>query len=402
MSCIYQALTNENATEGSLKVNGDLVVTGSISGVLSSAAENLKTTGADVNISASAPPTTNQVLKATSATTATWQNDAAGGDVSSSIGSSTNNAITRFDGVTGKLIQESTAILNDNGGITMNHSGGGEIFTIDALDSAGQLIVFKDGGLFVGGIDYSYGFNNFSFDVTNNVGGRVSNAFTIQSENDNNFVGIGTAYPLSRLHINEDDKTLSTFIQPNPGTVLLCNKENINSTISNICSSNTPQNRPVLHGIRSRGSNAVPTAVVPGDLITTILGSAYDGSVIQAPCSIDIVADGTPTLGTDAPCGIQFKTGTNALNRISRLTIGSDGDVLIGTGDLIVVGNIQTGIVQKGPYTVGTLPVGVTGMTTFVTDSTQTLQVGIGTQVVGGSGNYVPVHFDDIGNWIIG
>jgi len=43
------------------------------------AAESLQTTGASVDVAAAAPPTTGQVLKATGATTATWQNEAGGG-----------------------------------------------------------------------------------------------------------------------------------------------------------------------------------------------------------------------------------------------------------------------------------------------------------------------------------
>jgi hypothetical protein len=43
-------------------------------------ANAIATTGADVNVDAAAPPTTDQVLTATSATTATWQ-DAAGASV---------------------------------------------------------------------------------------------------------------------------------------------------------------------------------------------------------------------------------------------------------------------------------------------------------------------------------
>lgn len=43
------------------------------------AANSLKTTGAVVNVSSAAPPTTSQVLTATSATTATWQNPTASG-----------------------------------------------------------------------------------------------------------------------------------------------------------------------------------------------------------------------------------------------------------------------------------------------------------------------------------
>jgi len=46
-------------------------------------ASALGTTGADVNVDAAAPPTTGQVLKATGATTATWQAEAGGGGGSS-------------------------------------------------------------------------------------------------------------------------------------------------------------------------------------------------------------------------------------------------------------------------------------------------------------------------------
>lgn len=42
-------------------------------------ATSLDTTGAAVDVSASAPPTTGQVLTATSATTATWQTPSSGG-----------------------------------------------------------------------------------------------------------------------------------------------------------------------------------------------------------------------------------------------------------------------------------------------------------------------------------
>lgn len=42
-------------------------------------ATSLDTTGAAVDVSASAPPTTGQVLTATSATTATWQTPSGGG-----------------------------------------------------------------------------------------------------------------------------------------------------------------------------------------------------------------------------------------------------------------------------------------------------------------------------------
>lgn len=46
------------------------------------AATDLATTGADVNVDAAAPPTVGQILKATSATTATWQDEAAASGLS--------------------------------------------------------------------------------------------------------------------------------------------------------------------------------------------------------------------------------------------------------------------------------------------------------------------------------
>jgi hypothetical protein len=79
----YQSMINSSIVEGDLIVDGlavirgDLDVKGNIIGEIVGAAGDLETTGADVNISASAPPTTGQVLKATSATTATWQDPSA-------------------------------------------------------------------------------------------------------------------------------------------------------------------------------------------------------------------------------------------------------------------------------------------------------------------------------------
>ncbi len=72
-------------------------------------------------------PANGQALKYNS-TTSKWENSAAGaGDVTGPA-SATDNAITRFDGTTGKTIQNSTATLDDNGnfagvnGLTFNTS----------------------------------------------------------------------------------------------------------------------------------------------------------------------------------------------------------------------------------------------------------------------------------------
>jgi hypothetical protein len=79
------------------------------------AANSLKTTGAVVDVAAAAPPSVGQVLRATSATTATWQTPAAGDVVGPA--SAVDDAIVRFDGITGKLVQNSAATIADATGV---------------------------------------------------------------------------------------------------------------------------------------------------------------------------------------------------------------------------------------------------------------------------------------------
>lgn len=67
-----------------LKRSGSTVVGDTPGG--GGAADALSTTGADVNVSGAAPPTTGQVLKATGATTATWQDESGGGSSVSAQG----------------------------------------------------------------------------------------------------------------------------------------------------------------------------------------------------------------------------------------------------------------------------------------------------------------------------
>jgi len=71
----------------------------------------LATTGADVSVVGAAPPTVNQALVATTATAATWQT------IFQGASSSTDNAIARYDGVTGKIIQNSAVTISDTFGI---------------------------------------------------------------------------------------------------------------------------------------------------------------------------------------------------------------------------------------------------------------------------------------------
>ena len=79
--------------------------------------DKLTTATGVVSVSAATAPSVGQVLKATSATVATWQTLTATGDVVGPA-SATDNAVARFDATTGKLIQNSAVTIDDSGILT--------------------------------------------------------------------------------------------------------------------------------------------------------------------------------------------------------------------------------------------------------------------------------------------
>jgi hypothetical protein len=104
---------------------------------------------------------------------------------------------------------------------------------------------------------------------------------------------------------------------------------------------------------------------------------------------------------------IRFITKAAGVEPAEVVRIDSAGNVGIGTASpaakLDVVGDIKaSGVIKKGVLTVGTLPGSPTaGMSSYVTDSSQTLAAGIGTTLVAGGENFTPVHYNGT-NWIIG
>ena len=93
--------------------------------------------------------------------------------------------------------------------------------------------------------------------------------------------------------------------------------------------------RPVFIGRRSRGVLSAPTVVSDNDFLMSILASGFDGSTFQNTAAIDFYVDGVPTAGNLA-ARVSIVTGTNSTNRAERLKVGSNGDVTVTTGNLIM------------------------------------------------------------------
>lgn len=117
-----------------------------------------------------------QVLVSNGAGVVTWQ-DQAGGGSGDVVGpaSATDNALARFDGATGKLIQNSGVIISDGGDVSLPadanlYLDGGTsrgIFPSSNLDvqyDAGSLISVRSGVIFIKfGGNWEYGFGSTAF-----------------------------------------------------------------------------------------------------------------------------------------------------------------------------------------------------------------------------------------------
>ena len=166
-----------------------------------------------------------------------------GGDVVGAA-SSTDNAIARFDGTTGKLVQNSTLTIADNGALQANTSGAGAIFRISstlpivgdgqadqfglAVGSAGGnygtalllnqndttksvAIVLRKGNGSSNGCQFTYGSSSAQDDkayLMNRFNGVNYNTVVLDSATRN--VGIREENPTARLDVNGTFRSRNT------------------------------------------------------------------------------------------------------------------------------------------------------------------------------------------------
>lgn len=126
-------------------------------------------------------------------------------------------------------------------------------------------------------------------------------------------VGIGTATPLSPLHVLD---------------VTTSGSRGMMSTQHNA----GPQ-AAVIVLRKSRGTEAAPAGLQNGDYIGTIHAQGHDGTSYLSNISTGSLAffvDGSVTTGV-IPTGLSFMTGSTEANKSERLRIGSNGNIGIGT-----------------------------------------------------------------------
>ena len=106
----------------------------------SGSTDALKSATTTIDVVSATAPTVGQVLTATSSTSATWQDATGGGgggpNVVDGPASATDNAIARFDSTTGKLIQNSTVTIDDDGRIGVDATALGNSVYIGDLAGA--------------------------------------------------------------------------------------------------------------------------------------------------------------------------------------------------------------------------------------------------------------------------
>lgn len=210
------------------------------------------------------------------------------------------------------------AVANDNGASGQS----GADLVIETIPTGTQTlieraafnsseVVFNDPG------------NNYDFRVE---GDTDPNLLFADASTDR--VGIGTSAPITLLHISSDGLApAASFVTSDEVTI--SKQNNAAGFIGSIASSNDVAHRMVFKGVRARGTLASPSAPIADDYVLSLLGSIHDGSVTQGTAQVNFIVDGAVSSGV-APQRISFETSpTNALGRVERLTIYSDGAVVV-------------------------------------------------------------------------
>jgi len=192
------------------------------------------------------------------------------GDVSGPA-SSTDNAIARFDGTTGKLLQNSVVTIDDAGetaGMTQLDVDNIQINgnTIASTDTNGEIILSPDGtggAVVTTNLTIGQSTQNVSFTVN---GVAIDATVSVEEENATDLGGI------------------------------VCHRHGSAASYGGH-----------FVAMRSRGTHASETIVQSGDTLSLMATAGYDGTDYALAANITVQVDGTPS-SNDMPGRIIFST----------------------------------------------------------------------------------------------
>lgn len=123
--------------------------------------------------------------------------------------SSTNNAVARYDGTTGKLLQDSGVIIDDSDKFGVGTIPTYKLHVQDNLSAGTSRLLFEN----LGNAQTSYDISNSegSFRIITDAGefkifDQTDNAIRIQVDTDGN-IGIEIDSPTAKLHVDQSDSS---------------------------------------------------------------------------------------------------------------------------------------------------------------------------------------------------
>lgn len=329
-----------------------------------------------------------------------------GGGVTGNVigpSSSTDNAVVRFNGTTGKLIQNSVAILSDTGqmtGLTLLDSGNLRLQgnTLSSTNSNGDINLTPNGsGAVVSdarGYDVSPGSDTDADLLTVNVTGTPKLSW-YESEDGfliNKGVMIGPAgdgeltQVINGATINSELEIHSADTADLGGLTIKRHTD-------------TAAYGGHIINLRTRGTHGSPTIVASGDTIARFIAGGWDGTDFNLSSEIRMQVDGTPG-ANDMPGRIVFYTAADGTNNpIEALRINQDQTLTLanaltvangGTGATtltdggILLGSGTGAITATSQPTNGQLLIGSTGADPVLGTITQPAA---GITVTGGAGS---------------
>jgi hypothetical protein len=241
---------------------------------------------------------------------------AGSGDVTK-VGTPANNQVGVWTG--DGTIEGDSGFVYDGSGVTLS-GGPAEFLKIDATSSAGRPLTIYDNGTFVGGLDYNFAGNYFSFDVTNASNVRQTDALIIKSQTNDNFIGMGTTTTPERLSIggNINLETGGAFkinsqniISDSGGTATLSNIDALDSTTESTIESaiDTLSNLTSIQGLTVSLADAGADAILGWDDTAgqyENLTGAEVGAIVSGNIAISDLSD-----GGDVVTGASTDTFTN-------------------------------------------------------------------------------------------